>query len=214
VTYKINTQAYEIFKSETSSLDFQDPIGFEVSEAMEKFEVQDFQIPYIISNFNPSYKFTRYEVEEIVRVETVSTFEVIFVIFAWGATNHWAGVTKSPKKILSSLSKSLLNSLSKLRNSNIDCAKSFDRFLGNGLNLKIESLGPSYFTKLLFFFDVSNTCFIMDKYTKDSFYKLTGKKIKDTPEDYCMFNEFVSNIAKDLNISGSNAEYRLFSWRD
>ena len=82
-------------------------------------------------------------------------------------------------------------------------------------------LGPSYFTKLLFFFSSDDNFWIMDQWTGKSINLLTGKKVVrftgSSPSDqnkggnYQAYCEEVDALATQLNTNGNEIEQRLMS---
>jgi hypothetical protein len=91
----------------------------------------------------------------------------------------------------------------------------FDLFCGTG---KVAGLGPSYFTKLLYFFNPNDTCYIMDQWTGKSINLLTGKHLyivdntsANTGDIYQAFCDEIDQLAKLLGQTGEEIEQRLFS---
>jgi hypothetical protein len=85
----------------------------------------------------------------------------------------------------------------------------------------IKGLGPSFFTKLLYFFSPSPCSYIMDQWTAKSINLLTGRLVvqmdgdfpsrRNTGENYRKFCKEVDSIAAMIGCSGQEAEERLFS---
>lgn len=84
----------------------------------------------------------------------------------------------------------------------------------------IRGLGPSYFTKLLYFCGVNGDHWIMDQWTAKSVNLLFGKVIVPmrgdaispavTAEHYVSYCDAVDQIAQRIGSDGSTAEIRLF----
>jgi len=86
---------------------------------------------------------------------------------------------------------------------------------------KVKGLGPSYFTKLLFFFSPAEDMWIMDQWTAKSVNLLTGEIVvrlsggapssKNKGGNYQAFCEEIDNLAIKLNCDGDEIEQRLMS---
>lgn len=96
--------------------------------------------------------------------------------------------------------------------------RAYNAWVGENL---IPGLGPSFLTKLLFFFSPERNHYIMDKWTSRSVNLLTGAKIvnigasspssANTSTNYEIFCEAVDALSRRLGISGEHVEERLFS---
>lgn len=85
----------------------------------------------------------------------------------------------------------------------------------------IKGHGPSFFTKLLYFFSPCPTSYIMDQWTAKSINLLTGRLVvrmdgdfpsgDNTGANYQNFCEEVDAVAALIGCSGQEAEERLFS---
>lgn len=108
--------------------------------------------------------------------------------------------------------------LEKLRAGNLSRADAYNLFRKEG---KVKGLGPSYFTKLLFFFSPAENFWIMDQWTGKSINLLTGEIIVrfngPSPSDqnkggnYQAYCEEVDALARLLNVTGNEIEQRLMS---
>lgn len=119
--------------------------------------------------------------------------------------------------------KAIKDKLNKLRCGNLTRAQAYTLFCETGKNA-VNYLGPSYFTKLLYFFSPTPDFYIMDQWTGKSVRLLTGKRIvlmskskyasptsKNTGNNYQKFCEVVDSLAWQLGNTGEQIEERLFS---
>jgi hypothetical protein len=108
--------------------------------------------------------------------------------------------------------------LAALRVGNLSRAEAYDLFSGHQA---IAGLGPSYLTKLLYFFSPELTFYIMDQWTVKSVNLLTGEHIcrihgaapsyLNTGRNYQAFCEVVDDLAVLHGSTGEEIEQRLFS---
>jgi hypothetical protein len=108
--------------------------------------------------------------------------------------------------------------LNRLRDGKLARIDAYDMFCGSG---RIPGLGPSFFTKLLYFFSSEPNFYIMDQWTAKSVILLTGERIvkmsgdlpstENTGFDYERFCRQVDVIADELSCPGQVAEERMFS---
>lgn len=88
-------------------------------------------------------------------------------------------------------------------------------------NQEVPGLGPSYFTKLLFFFSPADNFWIMDQWTGKSINLLTGEKVvrlsdsspsnQNKGGNYQAYCEEVDALAALLGTTGNEIEQRLMS---
>src|SRR5665213_4031850 len=113
--------------------------------------------------------------------------------------------------------KAIKRALKKLRSGGLNRADAYDLFCGK---YEVKYLGPSYFTKLLYFFSPTPDFYIMDIWTSKSVNLLTEKEIvkmngsptrKNTGKNYQKFCEVVDSLAWQLGNTGEQIEERLFS---
>lgn len=107
--------------------------------------------------------------------------------------------------------------LETIRNNNLTRCEAFNLFKEN----KIKGLGPSYFTKLLFFFSPAENLWIMDQWSAKSVNLLTGERVvrlsggapssKNKGGNYQAFCEEIDNLASKIKCSGNEIEQRLMS---
>jgi len=108
--------------------------------------------------------------------------------------------------------------LETLRAGKLTRSEAYSLFRGKG---KVKGLGPSYFTKLLFFFSPADDFWIMDQWTGKSINLLTGEMVVrfsgPSPSDqnkggnYRAFCEEVDALADLLKTNGNKIEQRLMS---
>jgi hypothetical protein len=125
---------------------------------------------------------------------------------AKGATEAWQSRDK------------IKDHLEALRAGNLVRCEAYKLFRKQG---KVRGLGPSYFTKLLFFFSPADDFWIMDQWTGKSINLLTGKNVVrfsgSSPSDqnkggnYQAYCEEVDALATLLNTNGNEIEQRLMS---
>ena len=112
----------------------------------------------------------------------------------------------------------LENHLIRLREGKLTRAGGYDMFRGSG---RIPGLGPSFFTKLLYFFSPQPNFYIMDQWTAKSVILLAGAPVvkmsgnspsaENSGLDYEKFCSHVDAIAHELDCTGEIAEERMFS---
>jgi len=105
-----------------------------------------------------------------------------------------------------------------LRSGGLTRSQAYQQFLGAG---NIPGLGPSYWTKLLYFFSLSPLFFIMDQWTGKSINLLTNNSVVrmagNAPSNlnnvgnYQAYCEEVDAIATHLGVTGEQAEEMLMS---
>ena len=108
--------------------------------------------------------------------------------------------------------------LQKLRTGNLNRCEAYNLFRGEG---EVKGLGPSYFTKLLFFFSPADDFWIMDQWTGKSINLLTGKNVvrfsgsspsgQNKGGNYQAYCEEIDALATLLNTNGNEIEQRLMS---
>ena len=108
--------------------------------------------------------------------------------------------------------------LKALRAGNLNRCEAYNLFRGEG---EVKGLGPSYFTKLLFFFSPADDFWIMDQWTGKSINLLTGKNVvrfsgsspsgQNKGGNYQAYCEEIDALATLLNTNGNEIEQRLMS---
>jgi len=112
----------------------------------------------------------------------------------------------------------LIPKLTALRAGGLTRAAAYDLFTGRGA---VPGLGPSYFTKLLYFFSPEPTFYIMDQWTGKSVDLLTGEWVVrmagnavsnlNKAGNYQAFCEEIDSLAGLLGNTGEQIEERMFS---
>jgi len=116
-------------------------------------------------------------------------------------------------------------SLIQLRNGGLTRAAAYNLFrTPRGNNNIISGLGPAYFTKLLYFFSPTNDFYIMDRRTGQAVDVLTGTWVVTVTDegginanrssDYQAYCDEVDLIARELSVTGEQAEEMLWAWRN
>lgn len=108
--------------------------------------------------------------------------------------------------------------LDALRAGGLSRSAAYELFCGEGA---ILGLGPSYFTKLLYFFSPEPSFYIMDQWTGKAVNLLTGRWVVrmsgdapsplNKPGNYQAYCEEVDAIAGLIGATGEQVEERLFS---
>ena len=108
--------------------------------------------------------------------------------------------------------------LEKIRGENLTRCGAYNLFRNQG---KVKGLGPSYFTKLLYFFSPAQNFWIMDQWTSKSINLLTGEHLvqisgsspsdKNKGGNYQAYCEEVDALAILLKTNGDEIEQRLMS---
>lgn len=135
----------------------------------------------------------------------------------WGGQGKGPGRLKRAKAVWAERAK-IAGPLTRLRAGGVTRREAFDLFCGEE---QVKGLGPSYFTKLLYFFSPATDCYIMDQWTSKSINLLTGKSVvhiydssptrRNTGENYQAFCEEIDHLAQLLGQTGDQIEQRLMS---
>jgi hypothetical protein len=203
-----------------STAEQQGPVGSIPSEWAQRFrliEIPDFEAL-------PSRKLCRGEIRAICVDPSKPVLFGYICAMAWGGQGGaW---TKNHPRSAWEQRKQLESHLARLRAGGLTREDAYNMFCGNGA---IYCLGPSFFTKLLYFFSLETTLYIMDQWTAKSINCLTGKTLvkisgdspsrENTGLTYRCFCEEIDRIAMLTGCTGEEAEERLFSkggrqWRD
>ena len=167
----------------------------------------------------PDYKLDRFEVREICRDRDKP------VLFGYICAMAWGDQGDGPKKNNATTAwhhrECLVPKLTQLRDEEMTRGKAYKLFCGGNA---VPCLGPSYFTKLLYFFSRKPNRYIMDQFTGKSMHLITGRRVmrmgkeaptrQNTGKHYCEYCEEIDAIASDLKDSGDHIEQRLFSSDD
>jgi hypothetical protein len=146
------------------------------------------------------------------------------VLFGYVCTMCWGSQEKGPRGARGvtdawQSQDKIEDHLEALRAGNLNRSEAYSLFRKK--KGKVKGLGPSYFTKLLFFFSPDYNFWIMDQWTGKSINLLTGKNVVrfsgSSPSDqnkggnYQAYCEEVDALAKLLNTDGNEIEQRLMS---
>lgn len=136
---------------------------------------------------------------------------------AWGGQGGGPGAVRHVASAWSARAK-IAAHLTKLRAGGLSRCAAYDLFVGSGA---VPGLGPSYFTKLIYFFSPSSDFYIMDQWTAKSIALLTGQwvvrmAVNDLSTlnkcgNYQAYCEEVDAIAHALRVPGADAEEMMMS---
>jgi hypothetical protein len=112
----------------------------------------------------------------------------------------------------------LIDHLTRLRSGTLGRSDSYNLFRNEG---RVYGLGPSFFTKLLYFFSPNPSSYIMDQWTAKSVNLLTGRCVvkmdgdipsnRNTGDDYTAFCSEIDLMAAEMKFDGDKVEELLFS---
>lgn len=152
------------------------------------------------------------------QVRDICTDPARHVLFGFICAMAWGEQQKRHARLSWGARVPLQNDLERLREGGLTRAQAFELFAGKNW---IPGLGPAYFTKLLYFFSLAPTNYIMDQWTARSVNLITGRKVAlmagdyvsgySTGEHYQAFCEEIDAMAAALGCSGQDIEERLFS---
>ncbi len=165
----------------------------------------------------PNKPLFRYEVRKICRDKKNPVLFGYVCAMAWGMQGRGRGGSKRVQKAWESREK-IAVALEKIRTGGLSISESYDLFTGSNA---ISHLGPSYFTKLIYFFRKEADAYIMDQWTGKSVNLLTGRKVlkltvssplrSNTGKNYNDFCSEINTMADLLGFSGDHVEQMLFS---
>jgi len=160
------------------------------------------------------------EVIDRSRVRALCTNPRVPVLLGYVCAMAWGGQGTYNRKHAKdpwSARKRLEDHLNSLRDGKLTRADAYEMFRTH----PIPGLGPSFFTKLLYFFSPEPNFYIMDQWTAKSVILLTGEPVvkmagdlpstENTGADYERFCQKVDAIAVKLDCAGQNVEERMFS---
>jgi hypothetical protein len=161
----------------------------------------------------PQYQLNRLQVRAFCRNPANHVLFGYLCAMAWGfqgagpgGRGHVASAWAARKK--------LIPTLTTLRSGSLTRVHAYNLFTGAS---GIPGLGPSYFTKLLYFFSPSSDFYIMDQWTGKSVDLLTGNWTVQMPGNgnkggnYQAYCEEVDLLAGLLHITAEQVEERMFS---
>lgn len=188
------------------------PVGIAPSEWVKRLELQG--VPH--ANRLPQSALDRSAVRQICRDPNHP------VLFGYACAMAWGGQGLGPTKphAQSAWAKHghLQPILERLRNETLTRVEAYELFL-NGA--RIPGLGPSFWTKLLFFFAQRDDLYVMDQWVAKSVNLLVGHSLvplvggcppRTTPSSvYDAYCQEIDRIASRLGLTGSQAEEKMMS---
>ncbi|WP_265594446.1 hypothetical protein [Haloferula sp. BvORR071] len=138
------------------------------------------------------------------------------VLIAYLCVMAWGGQGPA-NAVLTWKSRTLIEPiLTKLRAGGLDGLQAYQLFTA-GRKSRFPGLGPSYFTKLIYFFSPpGRSLYIVDNYVLASIEILTGlpHRYRATPGGYVAACREIDGMRKILSGSGARMEARLFSGKN
>ena len=167
----------------------------------------------------PNDVLTREEVRTICQEPANDPLMAYLVVMAWGAQGRGPGGRRQVQQAWENQEK-LHENLTKIKNGKLSREEEYDLFTNEG---EITGLGPSYFTKLLYFFSPNPTRYIMDQWTTKAIILLTVKNIirhsnqgptkYNTGKNYEIFCRVIEDLVNKIRVkSGNDVEQILFSF--
>jgi hypothetical protein len=205
---------WEVF----SSIPFkeQPPIGDPPSQWVKMHKIED--VPDTESL--PNQTLCRQAVRQICQNIKSPVLFGYACVMAWGMQGRGPGGSNHVQKAWKKSEKIALL-IEKLRHENLTVQDSYNLFSGEN---EVPYLGPSYFTKLIYFFRPQEDAYIMDQWTGKSVNLLTRPRCKvvklygssplrsNTSRNYKDFCLEISRMSQLLGLSGDHVEQKLFSW--
>ena len=164
----------------------------------------------------PVDRIDRLEVRRICRNLDLPVLFGYVCTMAWGGQG--AGTNRGHARTAWAERDRIAEALVALRSGGLSRAESYALFQKND---GIKGLGPSFWTKLLYFFPPETDRYIMDQWTAKSVNLITGRKIvqlsggcpprTNTPDHYNRFCEEVDRMAQRLGLKGEQVEEMMMS---
>lgn len=164
----------------------------------------------------PALVLTRHQVRQECQDSSKPVLHGYICAMAWGLQ----GASRTGANVTAAWAQRdrIERRLEQLRSGGLSRAEAYDLFAED----PIPGLGPSYFTKLLYFFQPGEVDrFIMDQWTGKAINLLTGLQVvrmygdapndRNTGENYDWFCRVIEVIAKQLGNTPDEVEQRLFS---
>lgn len=165
----------------------------------------------------PATPLDRHQVRAICRDMATPALHAYVCAMAWGGQGNGPGASRHVQNAWAQRER-IAETLAILRKGGLSRAEAYELMAGSNA---IPGLGPSYLTKLLFFFSPEPTLYIMDQWTAKSVNLLTSKPVVrvygdapsalNTGRNYTAFCEIVDDLAHRSGQSGEATEQRLFS---
>lgn len=167
----------------------------------------------------PAAAQSREDVRRLCRNEDFPLMYRYICVMAWG--NQGAGKSRKHAQRAWGARERLTPILAAIAAGACNRAEAYALFCGVGA---VAGLGPSYFTKLIYFFWPDERCYIMDQWTAKSINYLYGEKLVPMTgsyvatstdgkhyERYCQAVELLAGLTDVRErLSGSQTEMRLF----
>ena len=151
-------------------------------------------------------------------VRTICTDSRSPVLFGYICAMAWGGQGRGHAPSAWAEREKIAALLKKLRMGRLSRQRAFNLFSESNLS----GLGPSFFTKLLYFFSPTPAFYIMDQWTAKSVNLLVGSNLVrmagNVPSEYNkggnyqVFCEEIDLMAGLMGVTGETIEERLFSW--
>lgn len=159
--------------------------------------------------------------------KVVPNTELFSAVMAWGGMNRGFArrVLKTPEVLFD-----IMNSL---RGGELSRSDAYDTFAQARLERHLVGMGPSYFTKLIFFLDPKHDGYILDQWSGKSANLIFGTELvkinsssqivkgrlqhnvmlanRNAGAHYEEFCRVVEHLASDLGVTPEDAELRMFS---
>ena len=183
-------------------------------------------IPHAWANqmgINHNYNLPKKSLTKTELINICNNEDVLFgylCVMAWGAQGRGPSGPKYAQSCWASKEK-MEFLIKSVKNNHLSRENAYNIFAKK--ENKIKGLGPSYFTKLLFFFSSNRKNYIMDQWTTKSVLLLTNINFikhgngypnnKNDGVNYELFCRVIDDLAKVLNLdSGVEMEEQLFSF--
>jgi len=169
----------------------------------------------------PHTKQIRAQVRAICRDHRLPVLVGYVHAMAWGGQGAGPGIGHA-RAALDHREK-LMAALEALRKGGMTPVERYDLF---AVDSRVPGLGPSFFTKLLYFFSPDSRCYIMDQWTAKSVNFLFGREVirlvsgtpaaTNTGKDYAAFCDLIDQLAardrleRKCECSGDRMEEKLF----
>ena len=197
----------------------QGAVGYSPSQWAKDYGLDD--VPH--AEELPATRLCREQVRSFCRDQKKPVLFGYICAMAWGGQSDGPGGRRNTVNAWSERRR-IADQLKALRDGGLSRKDSYNLFRGKG---RIPHLGPSFFTKLIYFFSPVKTFYIMDQWTGKSINLLTGQHVvrvngaadaANKGGNYQAFCEEVDRLAAALpepgvhsEESGERMEERLFS---
>lgn len=172
----------------------------------------------LIHNYQlPTETLNRRKVKEICLNEK-DILKAYLIVMSWGGQGRGPGGKKAVQNAWQAKER-IKENITRLKKERPSRAKAYDMFSGSNA---IPGLGPAYFTKLLYFFGLDESMYIMDQWTTKPIILITDKNIikhtdlgpsrTNSGKNYELFCLIIDDLCEVIGAdSGDEVEQRLFS---